>query len=204
MLSYRIAGTYLESCNCDAICPCRMIDGVPGGRSTHGVCLGVLSWLVAEGHAGDVALGGLGAVIEYRYDDDEAGSPWQFLLHVDARGDEAQRAALADILLGRLGGDLVLALPWVRKLSHLLEVRASSIEIEHRAIGGVVRVGETVSLEATRAVPTEQRVSCIVPGHHRAGTELYADELVVHEDPFDWELADNCAFSASFEYSSSF
>ena len=91
----------------------------------------------------------------------------------------------------------------MRKLSHLLEVRASSIEIEHRAIGGVVRVGETVSLEATRAVPTEQRVSCIVPGHHRAGTELYADELVVHEGPFDWELADNCAFSASFEYSSS-
>ena len=104
MLPYRISGTYLESCNCDAICPCRMVGGVPGGRSTHGVCLGVLSWLVAEGQAGDVALGGLGAVIEYRYDDDEAGSPWQFLLHVDARGDEAQRVALADILLGRLGG----------------------------------------------------------------------------------------------------
>ena len=35
-MSWRIRGSYFESCNCDAICPCRRIDGVPGGRSTHG------------------------------------------------------------------------------------------------------------------------------------------------------------------------
>ena len=45
-MSWRIRGTYFESCNCDAICPCRRIDGVAGGRSTHGVCMGVLSWLI--------------------------------------------------------------------------------------------------------------------------------------------------------------
>ena len=50
-MSWRIQGTYFESCNCDAICPCRRIDGVPGGRSTHGVCTGVLSWLIEEGTA---------------------------------------------------------------------------------------------------------------------------------------------------------
>jgi len=44
-MSWRIRGSYFESCNCDAICPCRRIDGVPGGRSTHGICTGVLSWL---------------------------------------------------------------------------------------------------------------------------------------------------------------
>jgi hypothetical protein len=37
-MSRRIRAVYFESCNCDAICPCRRIDGVPGGRSTHGVC----------------------------------------------------------------------------------------------------------------------------------------------------------------------
>ena len=36
-VSWRIRGTYFESCNCDAVCPCRRIDGVSGGRSTHGV-----------------------------------------------------------------------------------------------------------------------------------------------------------------------
>ena len=51
-MSFRIAGHYLEVCNCDAICPCRRIDGVPGGRSTHGVCFGALTWRVDEGHFG--------------------------------------------------------------------------------------------------------------------------------------------------------
>ena len=42
-MSWHIQGSYFEACNCDAICPCRRIDGMPGGRSTHGVCMGVLS-----------------------------------------------------------------------------------------------------------------------------------------------------------------
>ena len=37
-MSFCVAGIYLEACNCEAICPCRRIDGVAGGRSTHGVC----------------------------------------------------------------------------------------------------------------------------------------------------------------------
>jgi Putative transposase len=41
---WRIAGRYFESCNCDAICPCRMVGGIPGGRSTYGECYGVLAW----------------------------------------------------------------------------------------------------------------------------------------------------------------
>ena len=48
-MSWHIQGSYFEACNCEAICPCRRIDGTPGGRSTHGVCMGVLSWLIADG-----------------------------------------------------------------------------------------------------------------------------------------------------------
>ena len=56
-MAWRVAGTYLESCNCDAICPCRRIGGVPGGRSTHGICLGALSWRIEDGWAsGDRAI----------------------------------------------------------------------------------------------------------------------------------------------------
>jgi hypothetical protein len=196
-VSWRIAGRYLESCNCDAICPCRTIAGVPGGRSTHGICFGVLSWALDDGHADGVPLAGLAAALVYEYDDDETGSPWRFVLHVDDRGDERQRNALADILLGRAGGERVLRLPWVRKPSNLLEVRASRVEVGE----GRVAVGTTVSARASRPFPTGDRVSCIVPGHEVAGTELVADELVVHDAPFDWELAGNCAFTARFDYS---
>src|SRR5436305_9357465 len=74
--SLRVRGTYLESCNCDAICPCRTIGGVPGGRSTHGTCFGVLTWRIEEGHVDELDVGGLAVALVYSYDDDEEGSPW--------------------------------------------------------------------------------------------------------------------------------
>jgi hypothetical protein len=45
-LPWEIAGTYLEACNCDPICPCRAVNGKAGGRSTYGVCMGALSWQI--------------------------------------------------------------------------------------------------------------------------------------------------------------
>jgi hypothetical protein len=80
LLPWAIAGTYLEACNCEAICPCRRVGGRPGGRSTNGICTGALSWRVSDGHAGDLDLSGLGVVLVLRYDDDEPGSPWSFFL----------------------------------------------------------------------------------------------------------------------------
>ena len=201
-MSWHIAGDYFESCNCDAICPCRMIGGRPGGRSTHGICFGVLSWLIEDGHADGVDLCGLAAAFAIQYDDDEPGSPWRFVVHVDERGSEEQRQVLAAILLGRLGGDDVLRLPWVRKPSELLDVRVSPIEISHGPDGHALWVGRAIELTASRPVETDERVTCVIPGHHTPGTELYADRLAVDDDPFDWELAGNCAFVSSFAYSS--
>jgi hypothetical protein len=199
---WRIAGSYFESCNCDAICPCRTVGSVAGGRSTHGVCFGVLSWAVENGFAADVPLDGLAAALVYDYDDDERGSPWRFELHVDERGDERQRAALADILLGRAGGERVLRFPWVRKHADLLAVRTSRIEIEHDGDLHRVAIGDSVSARASRPFPTAERISCIVPGHETAGTELVADELEARDGRFEWKLALNCAFAAPFEYRS--
>jgi hypothetical protein len=200
--SWRIRGSYFESCNCEAICPCRMVGGVRGGRSTYGICFGVLSWLVEEGHAGAVDLSGLAAAFVIRYDDDEPGSPWSFVVHVDERGDEAQRQALAAILTGRLGGESVLRLPWVSKPSNLIEVRVSPIAIENGPGGHALRVGEGIRLEASRPFDTDEPVACGIPGYDHVGTELLADRLVVDDDPFAWELSGNCAFASSFDYAS--
>ena len=199
-VSYRVRGAYFESCNCEAICPCRMIGGVPGGRSTYGICNGVLSWLIEEGRVGAVDVSGLAAAIVCRYDDDEPGSPWSIVLHVDERGDEEQRAAVASLLLGELGGPHVSKLPWVRKARHLIDVRTSPIELSSGAEGHRLRVGAAISVRATRPVETDLPVACVIPGYDRAGRELYADELTVADEPFAWQLEGNCAYASDFDY----
>jgi hypothetical protein len=202
LLPWRIAGDYFESCNCEAICPCRRIGGRAGGRSTYGICMGVLSWAVEHGSAGEVDLAGLNAAFAIRYDDDEPGSPWSFTVHVDERGDERQREALARILIGDLGGPHVVELPWVRKPSDLLSVSASSIEIRNVDGRHQLRVGTAIELDASKPVATDETVTCLMPGHEVPGTELYADRLAAADGPLELELAGNCAFFSSFDYRS--
>jgi hypothetical protein len=179
-----------------------MVDGIQGGRSTHGICFGALAWLVEDGRVGDVEVSGLAVALVVRYDDDEPGSPWTIVLHVDATGDDRQRAALADVFLGRLGGPKVGVLPWVRKARHLLEVRTGAIELVPDGDGYVLRVGDVVRARAIRPAPSDAVVRCGIPGYEEPGRELVADELVVHDDPFSWELTENCAFASRFAYAS--
>jgi hypothetical protein len=201
-VSYSVSGSYFESCNCDPICPCRMTDGIPGGRSTYGTCYGALAWLVEEGDVRDVDVTGLKVALTIRYDDDEPGSPWTIVLHVDANGSEEQRKALGDVFLGELGGPRVGVLPWVRKARHLLDVRVNAIELEPDRQGYRLRVGDAVRLRATRRYESDALVRCGIPGYHEPGRELVAEQLKVDDDPFEWDLSGNCAFASRFAYAS--
>jgi hypothetical protein len=199
---WRIAGTYLEACNCEPICPCRRIGGRAGGRSTYGVCLGSLSWQIEAGYAGEVHLAGMRAVLANRYDDDEPGSPWSVVLYVDERGDERQREALEAIFLGQLGGTPEVQFPWVWKDSNLIAVRPVAIEVDHTPGRGWFRAGNQVSVRVRQPVADQQTVTCVIPGHHRSGREVVADELFVEDGLLEFEVFGMCGYEATFEYSS--
>ena len=201
-MTYAVGGSYFESCNCDPICPCRMTDGIPGGRSTYGVCYGALAWLVEDGQVGEVDVTGLKVALTVMYDDDELGSPWTIVLHIDADGSAQQRAALADVFLGNLGGPHVGLLPWVRKARHLVEVRVDSIELVPDGDGYKLSVGTAVRVSAIRPVESDAVVRCGIPGYDQPGRELVADELRIDDDPFAWELSGNCAYASRFAYAS--
>jgi hypothetical protein len=202
-LPWSISGTYLEACNCEAICPCRRIGGRAGGRSSHGVCLGALSWKVVEGSAGAVDLAGMTAVMATRYHDDEPGSPWTFFLYVDERGDQRQREAIAGILTGGLGGTPFRQFPWVFKEANPLGWRAAQIAIDHTPGRGWFRAGGQVTVRVDRPVADQENVSCIIPGHHQTGTEVVAELLRVEEGPLAFELRGRCGYQSTFAYSSS-
>ena len=199
--TWRITGTYLESCNCEAICPCRRIGGRTGGRSTYGVCQGALSWAIESGHAGDVDLSGLAAVLAVRYDDDEPGSPWDYFLYVDERGDEPQRAAIEAIISGRLGGTALPHFPWAFKASRPLGVRAVPIEVAHVGRRSWFRAGQYVTVRVGEPVADQETVTCIIPGHERSGAEYLGEQLRVSDGPLNFEFDGRCGYQSTFEYS---
>lgn len=202
MKAWRVAGSYLESCNCEAICPCRRIDGVMGGRSTYGECLFALSWRVLDGHSDGRDLAGLGVVLGGRYHDDEPGSPWSFALYVDERGDELRQEALADIFAGRAPGTQAEHFPWAWKESHLLAVRPARIEIDHTPGRGWLRAGRFVELRVARPVESGETVTCVIPGHERSGREIVAESLRVSDEPLEFSFRGKCGYESDFDYRS--
>jgi hypothetical protein len=201
-LPWHISGSYLEACNCEAICPCRRIGGRQGGRSTYGVCLGSLSWQIEEGGAAGIELAGLRTVLANRYDDDEEGSPWSYVLYVDERADESQREVLEAIFTGQLGGTPELQFPWVWKPSSLLAVRHVAIDIDHTPGRGWFRAGRQVSVRVREPVERQEPVTCVIPGHDRSGREVVADLLSVEDGPLEFEITLKCGYEATFDYSS--
>jgi hypothetical protein len=199
-VSWRIRGSYFECCNCDAICPCRRIDGVPGGRSTHGECLGVLSWVIEDGRLDELSLDGLKVALATRYHDDEEGSPWSFVMYVDAGADTAQRDALKGIYTGRLGGDALAHFPWAWKESKRVAVRPVEIEVSHEPRRQWLRVRDHVTVKIRDAWSGPETVTCVIPGHEQNGEELVADELRVDDGPLRFEFTGNCGYSARFDY----
>jgi len=197
---WHISGTYFESCNCDAICPCRRVDGVAGGRSTHGVCMGVLSWLIQDGEAEGVDLAGLPVAISLTYSDDEPGSPWTWILYLQASASEKQRSVLERIFTGRLGGDALEHFPWAWKDSTLVAVRPVAIEVAHEPRRQWLRVRQYLSVRIRDRFDDQATVTCVIPGHDRSGEELLTDELTVQDGPFEFTFSGVCGYGSSFDY----
>jgi hypothetical protein len=199
-MAYRVHGTYLESCNCEAPCPCRRIDGRPGGRSTHGICDGALSWSIDAGEADGIDLAGLGVVIATRYSDDEEGSPWSFAMFVDERGNGAQRQALEEIFSGGLGGTVLEHFPWAWKASNPLGAEPARIEIDHTPGRGWFRAGGKVSVRVSAPYAGLETVTCVIPGHERTGREVVAEALEVDAGSLGFEYRGVCGFESTFGY----
>jgi len=199
-VTWRLAGSYFESCNCDPICPCLRIDEVAGGRSTFGECLGVLAWSIGHGEAEGLTLARRKVAMAVRYHDDEPGSPWKFVLYVDDGADDAQRRMLEQIFTGALGGDALTHFPWAWKESVQVAVRAAAIDVSHEPRRQWLRIRDHVTVRIRDAWAGSEAVTCVIPGHDRSGEELVADEVRVDDGPLRFAFSGNCGYAASFDY----
>lgn len=196
-----VRGSYFEGCNCDAICPCRSVRRQPGGPSTYGECYGGLSWHVHEGQADGVDLSDLKVVMTLRYlDNVQPSTPWEVVLYVDHRGDDVQRAWLADIFLGRAGGTV--SRQYGPFIGEVHAVRPARIELEHIAPRKRISVVGYLTVEAEEPASDVGDVQCGIPGFDHPGTELYSDVLRSADPALRWEVRGRrgAAFTTDFDY----
>jgi hypothetical protein len=99
---WALRGEYMESCNCDYLCPCIYTN--PQGAATHDYCTAVMVFRIDDGNFGETRLEGLKFALVIRSGRVMADGNWIFAGVVDESADEAQRTALAAIVGGQAGG----------------------------------------------------------------------------------------------------
>jgi hypothetical protein len=99
---WTILGEYMESCNCDYLCPCVYTN--PQGPVTYDHCTAALVFRIDAGSCGDTKLDGLKFALLIRSGKVMADGNWVFAGVVDERANDAQRRALAAIVGGEAGG----------------------------------------------------------------------------------------------------
>ena len=95
-------GEYMESCNCDYLCPCIYTN--PQAPVSYDHCTAALVFRIDEGSCGNTKLDGLKFALVIRSGKVMADGNWIFAGVVDESADEAQRQALAAIVGGQAGG----------------------------------------------------------------------------------------------------
>jgi hypothetical protein len=193
--TYHIAGSYYEACNCDAICPCRRQDDVPGGRSTYGDCDFLLSWHITKGHLGDIDLSDLNVSIAGTYNDDAGDNIWSVFIYIDQAASIPQFEALSKIFSGQVGGSLKVT----ANFSTILGIKPAEIRLDHAAGAETIHVGSSASAQVVRDFEFDGRVSCGIPGHDHPGQESVSS-LTVKDAPLAFSYSERCGFATDFAY----
>jgi hypothetical protein len=192
---WHVSGSYFETCNCQAACPCRRQNGAPGGRSTFGVCEFFLTWYIRKGAAGEHDLAGLCVAMAGFYNDDEDGAPWSVILYVDAAASPQQQKALTEIFLGRAGGNVF----FTANIADVIAVRVAQITLDHTPGREAVRVETFAEARTKRLAEFEGVISCGIPGHDHPGREVIADALV-NDGSLGWSYEARCGFATDFAH----
>jgi hypothetical protein len=100
--AWRMSGEFIESCNCDYLCPCIFTN--PQAPVTHDHCTVAQIYRIDKGTAGETSLDGLKFALVFRSRKVMAEGHWIFGAIIDESANAEQRAALTPIATGLSGG----------------------------------------------------------------------------------------------------
>ena len=102
MAKWNIEGDYMETCNCDFLCPCitSNLTAIP----TEGDCKAAIAMKITKGEKDGVSLDGLSFIVLLHAPSAMADGNIKVGLIVDENASDEQTAAISDIATGAAGG----------------------------------------------------------------------------------------------------
>ncbi len=146
-MSWKLEGSYFETCSCDVVCPCLASFAL---GATHDRCGVVLVFNVKNGEVEGTDVSGLtvAAVVDSPKVMSEGN--WRLGVFIDAAASDEQADKLGGVFSGALGGPMQAMGPLV---GEDLGVKRAPIEVREDGLRHSVRIGDAVDFEIEDVVP---------------------------------------------------
>jgi hypothetical protein len=194
-MSWKLAGSYFETCSCDVICPCTASFAL---GATLDRCNVVLVFHVSDGEVEGVDVGGLTVAAVADTPKVMSEGNWRVGVFIDAAASDAQAEKLGAVFSGALGGPMEALGPL---MGEQLGVERARIEVREDGLRHSVRIGDAVDFEIEDVVPfgvaTGEPVK-LTGIFHPVGSELTVARATRSKiDAFGIQYDAKAAFSTS-------
>jgi hypothetical protein len=187
MATWKIAGQYMETCNCAFLCPCitSNLSAVP----TEGDCKAAIALQIDTGEMNGTKLDGLRFVVLMRSPGAMSAGNISAGLIVDERANEQQTQALLAIATGSAGGPMSGLAPLI---GNFVGMEKRPIRFERNGLNYTVTAGELVqqSLEGVPSATAPGEALAIDNTAHPVNARLSlakAKSSSFHAFGIDWD-----------------
>ena len=168
-MSWRITGSYFETCSCDVVCPCTASLAL---GASYDYCRVVLVFHVKDGEVEGVDVSGLTVAAVAETPKVMTDGNWRLGVFIDSAASDEQAEKLGGVFSGALGGPMEALGPLV---GENLGVERAAIEVREDGLTHSVKIGDAVDFEIEDVVPfgvESGEPARLVGIFHPAGSEL--------------------------------
>jgi hypothetical protein len=194
-MSWKLSGSYFETCSCDVVCPCTASLSLGATRDR---CKVVLVFNVKDGEVDGTDVSGLAVAAVCDTPKVMSDGNWRLGVVIDAAAADEQAEKLGAVFSGELGGPMEALGPLV---GENLGVERLPIQITEEGLKHSVRIGDQIDFEIEDVVPfgVESGEPARITGiFHPVGSELTVSRATRSQvNAFGIEYEGRAGFSAS-------
>ena len=146
-MSWNLAGTYVETCSCDLMCPCNL--SLDHG-ATYDFCRVTFVFDIREGAVDSTDIAGCKVALIADTPKVMTDGNWRVGLFVDSLATDAQFEQLVQVFSGQLGGPMAGLAPLI---GEMLGVERAEIDVDGEGLRHSVRIGDVIDFEIEDIVP---------------------------------------------------
>jgi len=146
-MSWKIKGSYVETCSCELMCPCNMSFD---HGATYDYCRVTLVFNIREGEIEGTDVSGLKVAAIADTPKVMTDGNWKLGMFIDETATDEQADKLGAVFSGQMGGPMAALGPLV---GEVLGVERAPIEVVDDGLSHSVKIGDAIDFEIQDIVP---------------------------------------------------